>query len=125
MPSTHFESLLARIEEQFHAVSLALLSGEARGVEQASAALRLASLDLGQFLESSRRVKLAESTRLRIQKIAAGLAAQREGLLRLSAAVDQSLNSLVPATRKVTYAAASSPFGTHARQSGAFKLLSA
>jgi len=87
--------------------------------------LRQAALDFGRFLESSRRVSLTESTRLRIQKIAAGLAAQREGLLRLTAVVEQSLDSLVPATRKVTYAATSGLFGTHARQSGAFKLLSA
>lgn len=125
MSPTHFESLLSQIEEQFQVVSLALVSGEASGLVNASAALRQASLDFGQCLENSRRVPLAESTRLRIQKMAAGLAAQREGLLRLTAVADQSLNALIPATRKVTYAAASSPFATHARQSGAFKVLSA
>ena len=125
MSPTQLESLLAQTEELFKAMSLALVVGDASDIAQASVNLRQVSVDIGQLLESSGRVKLAEGARLRIQKIAGGLAAQRESLLRLTAVVDQSLNSLVPATRNVTYAATSSPFGTRARQSGAFKLLSA
>ncbi len=125
MSSLDFESRLKQMEAHLAAISSALLSNQATDLEKASASMRQVSLDFGQVLSNNPVMELTSSDKHRLQMIAGGLAAQRGGLLRLTAMVEQSLGSLVPATRKATYAGSSGPFGSNARQSGAFKLLSA
>ena len=125
MLPNQLEDLLTRIEEHFEAMSRSLVAGDAPAMEQASAVLRLEAVEFGRALQNGRPLEMSEGTRLRLSRVAAGLASQREGLLRHAAVVDQSLGSLVPATRRATYAAGSGPFGNNTRQSGAFRLLSA
>lgn len=125
MQSTDFESLMKGMELQLHAFSSALLGNQGADLEQASASMRQATLDLGRYFEINRELQLSGSEKRRMQAIAIAMAAQRQGLLRRTAVVEHALASLVPATRKATYSGSSGQFSSSTRQSGAFKLLSA
>ena len=116
---------LALTERCADAVSQALLRAEPDAIEAAARDLQQASRRLSGVLQG-RFGKAAQSPGFtqRLGKLVQGMAMQREALLRRSAVVERALHSIVPATRAPTYGGAA-PYGYNARQSGAFKLLSA
>jgi hypothetical protein len=124
MSSTHIERALAGLELLFNQVSDELLKGEPQALENTSSALRQGSIDflaLVQSLAPEQRKDKIIQTRLR--GLAAGMAMQKESLLRRMVLVEMALNAVVPATRRDSYAKAGSPFGSPGRQTGAFKYL--
>lgn len=126
MLPTHIENALLEVELHFNDVSTALISGEPLALAAASAALRQASVDFAALLQRLSPQDLQEGDfKLRLKKIAVGMASQRESLIRRSALVDMALSAIVPATQSATYARTAGPYGSAGRQSGAFKYLSA
>lgn len=90
-----FEQRLQRLESLLGTLSQAMLAGEPVALEEKSAELRHAVVDFSQTC--SGEVTHADlETRLRLQRVAAGLARQREGLLRRTVTVERSLQSLLP-----------------------------
>jgi len=127
-------SALLEAENCASAVSEALLAGDADGLEAASRSLHQAALALSAMLQGQRGRPPADSAfKQRLGQVLATLGMQREALLRRSAMVERSLNSIVPATRASTYggaytgttAGSARSYGHNAKQSGAFKLFSA
>lgn len=117
---------LAEVERHFNEVSAALISGEPLALAAASAALREASIIFSGLLQQLSAQDLQDADfKVRIKKIAVGMASQRESLLRRSALVEMALSAIVPATQSSTYAHTAGPYGSAGRQSGAFKYLSA
>ena len=123
--ATDILATLVMTERCADALSQALLSGEPDAIESATRDLHQASLVLSGVLQG-RQGKAAQHPdfKKRLGKVMQGMAMQREALLRRSAVVERSLHSIVPATRASTYGGVA-PYGHNARQSGAFKLLSA
>ena len=108
------------------AVSKALLAGDPAGIEATSRDLQQAALALSGLLQGPRGKRTIDPAfRQRLGQVLASLGMQREALLRRSAVVERSLHSIVPATRSSTYAGSTRSYGHNAKQSGAFKLLSA
>lgn len=122
----HIEDALLNVELRLNAVSVALVSGEAVALETSSSALRQASIDFSTLVEGLSPKDLNdEHFKLRLKKIAGGIASQRESLIRRSVLVDMALNTVVPATQATTYAQVAGPYGSAGKQSGAFKYLAA
>lgn len=126
MLASHIEVSLADIEWQFNQVTAALISGEPLALVAASGALRQAAMNFAALLQrltpAERRHK---ELKLRLKRLADGLVFQRESLIRRSVLVDRALNAMVPATRNSTYTQSAGPYGSPAKQTGAFKYLSA
>jgi hypothetical protein len=126
MLPAHIEEALVEVELHFNDVSAALISGEPLALAAASTALRQASIDFSVLLQRLSPLDLQNGDfKLRLKKIAIGMASQRESLIRRSALVEMALNAIVPATQSTTYARATGPYGSAGKQSGAFKYLSA
>lgn len=127
MLHTEIERPLAQIELQCEAMLAAVEAGEPAALEAASNVLRQAAVDFSHLLETFPQEALADKAfKSRVEKIAGLIAIQRENLIRRTVAVERALNAMVPATRESTYASAGSPYGSGgAKQSGAFKVLSA
>lgn len=122
----HIEDALLNVELRLNAVSVALVGGEAVALEASSSALRQASIDFSALVEGFSPKDLDdERFKLRLKKIASGIASQRESLIRRSVLVDMALNTVVPATQATTYAQVAGPYGSAGKQSGAFKYLAA
>lgn len=120
------EQALAAVESHFQAVSAALVSGEPDALLSASSSLKQAALDCSRFMQSLTPVDLKNpALKARLKTIASGLAVRRESLIRRTVLVERALNAVVPATRNVTYAKATGPYGTAGKQTGSFKYLSA
>lgn len=119
------EATLALAERSVYAVSQALLQGQPDLVESATRDLQQASLTLSSVLQGLKgKTSRDQQLRQRLGKVVRGISMQREALLRRSAVVEMALHSMLPATRTPTYGGAA-PYSRYARQSGAFKLLSA
>lgn len=119
-------SALGVAETCASAVSKALLAGDPAAIEMASRELQQAALALSDLLQGLRGKRANDQDfRRRLGDVLASLGMQREALLRRSAVVECALHSIVPATRASTYAGSARSYGHNARQSGAFKLLSA
>jgi hypothetical protein len=126
MFSAHIEKALADVELCFNEVSAALVSGEPLALVNASAALRQAAIDFSGVLQRLAPVdRQNQHLKQRLKKVADGLAAQRQSLIRRTVLVEMALNAVVPATRDATYAKSTGPYGSAAKQMGAFKYLSA
>ncbi|MEO8858435.1 MAG: hypothetical protein ABI343_15745 [Burkholderiaceae bacterium] len=125
-PVADLHASLALAETCCTAVSKALLEGEPEAIEDAARDLQQASLALAGMLPSRHGHALPNGAlKLRLSKVAQSLSLQREALLRRAAVVERALHSIVPATQASTYAGNATPYGRGARQTGAFKLLSA
>ena len=121
-----FEDSLSAAELQFNEVSAALVSGEPVALAGASAALRQAALDLSALMNGLCATdRHNQALKLRLSKLAAGLAAQRESLIRRTVLVERALHTLVPAARSATYAQAGATYASPGKQSGTFKVLAA
>ena len=117
---------LVAAENCASAVSKALLAGDPAHIEVTSRELQQAALALSDMLQGPRGKRANDQDfRRRLGRVLASLGMQREALLRRSAVIERSLHSIVPATRASTYAGSARSYGHNARQSGAFKLLSA
>lgn len=120
------EQALTEAELKFDAVSAALVQGEPLVLASASTELRQTALDLSALVQGltpfeRNNKKLTQ----RLKRLAAGLAFQRESLIRRTVLVERALHAIVPATRSATYAQAGAPYASTGKQSGAFKLLAA
>ena len=126
MLPAHIEKALAEVELCFDNVSAALVSGEPVALAAACASLRQASADCSKFVQQLTHIdRKNKKLKLRLKKIAQGMATQRESLIRRTALVEMALNAVVPATCDSTYAKAIGPYGSAGKQTGAFKYLAA
>jgi len=122
----HIKNALIDVELHFNDVSAALVSGEPLALATASATLRQAALDISGLLQGLAPADLKnKNLKLRLKKIADGMAVQRQSLIRRTVLVEMALNAIVPATRDATYAKTSGPYGSAGKQTGAFKYLAA
>lgn len=125
MTNTIFETRLEAVELQLGVLRSDLLSGNPQAVHQASAALQQLAVDLFQLTEELGRSQMGNAGSVqRVRALAVALQPVREGLLRQSAYVDRALEVIMPAAQQTTYAG-TDRYGAAARQSGAFKVLSA
>jgi hypothetical protein len=126
MFSPHLELALTEVEHRFNELSTALASGAPTALLAASAALRQQAVDFSALLQSLGPLDRSDKTlKSRLQGIASGMALQRQSLIRRTVLVEMALNAVVPATRDTTYAKVAGPYGSPAKQSGAFKFLAA
>jgi hypothetical protein len=120
------EESLTAVELQFNAVSAALAGGEPTVLASASAALRLAAVDLSALLRGPGAMDLKNrNLKARVKKIATGLVAQRENLIRRTALVEMSLNAVLPVAPSATYGQTIGPYASVGRQSRVVKYLAA
>jgi hypothetical protein len=129
MPTIHnpVEATLARAESGLEAVASALLLGRPDAMESAARALHQAAVELTSVVSGMRGQPLQDpSLTKRIEAVSRGLVIWREACLRRCAVVERSLHSILPATRNAsTYGGPAGPYARNARQSGAFKVLTA
>lgn len=101
------QQALAQAERSVAASGQALVQGVPEQVHSATRDLHDSAHALALVLRGIDGVSgMAEALRERLVRVARDLAMQREALLRRSAAVEQSLHSLVPQTRSNTYSGA-------------------
>lgn len=126
MLSAQLEKQLSEIEQQCAVLTAAVDSGEPMSLEAVSTQLRQLALDLTRSQEVALLdAQAMRAFKARLQKVAGWIGAQRGSLARRAAVVERGLNAMVPATRESTYGQAAGPYGSAAKQSGAFKFLSA
>ncbi|MBI3531013.1 MAG: hypothetical protein HY068_00735 [Burkholderiales bacterium] len=126
MLSAQIEKQLSEIEQQCAVLTAAVDSGEPVALEAASTQLRQLAVDLSRSQEVAHLdAQATQAFKTRLQKVVGGIGAQRGSLARRAAIVERGLNAMVPATRESTYGQAAGPYGAAAKQSGAFKLLTA
>jgi len=126
MLPAQIEKQLSEIEQQCAALAEAVSSGEPVSLEAASTQLRQLAVELARSQEVSHLdAQTMQVFKARLQKVVGGIGAQRGSLARRAAVVERGLNAMMPATRESTYGQAAGPYGAAAKQSGAFKLLTA
>lgn len=126
MLPAQIEKQLSEIEQQCAALAEAVNSGEPVSLETASTQLRQLAVELARSQEVSHLdAQTIQAFKARLQKVVVGIGAQRGSLARRVAVVERGLNAMMPATRESTYGQAAGPYGAAAKQSGAFKLLTA
>lgn len=114
------------VERQFNEVAAFLASGDAAGLESASAALQALSIDLiGMVNRMGRQTSSSPEVVARLRSISEGMVNLRDNMARRSALVSQALSVVVPTAPKPTYSPVSGPFGSAMLHSGAFKVLAA
>jgi len=124
MLPAHIEKALTGVEHCFNNVSAAIVSGEPVALTEASAMLKQAAVDCSGLVQNLPPIdRKNKDLKLRLQKIAIGMATQRESLIRRTALVGMALNAVVPATCDASYAKATGPYGSAGKQTGAFKYL--
>ena len=121
----HAQTLLAEAKQE--AVGLALVAGQPGVLEAAAAEFQAAIAALTQTVEAVKpEGPLAPALRQRLVDMSQRLTLHREACLRRGAVVQRALLSVLPtAPSGPVYAAGNSPYSRAARQSGAFKVLSA
>jgi hypothetical protein len=120
------EKQLDLLEQQFNEVSSALIDGDPVLVESSSVALQQLAVDFLLIADELGRGSLAPAhLALRVKALSVGMPTLHANLLRRSFYVDRALQLVVPATQTTTYSGTTSPYGSGARQSGQFKVLSA
>ncbi|MDF1485797.1 hypothetical protein PY257_11505 [Ramlibacter sp. H39-3-26] len=101
MPSTSSQLLdhaLAAVDRQITDLSAALIAAEPERVESQSVQLRQASAELAQVLGSLSSDDFSRpALRARLQQMAAQLAQQREGAMRIAAFAQRQAACLLPA----------------------------
>jgi len=121
----HLEKALTEVELYFNDVSVALVS-EPLALATASATLRQAAIDFSALLQGLAPIDLKnQNLKLRLKRLADGMAVQRESLIRRTVLVERGLNAIVPSTQSATYAQVAGPYGSAGKQTGAFKYLAA
>jgi hypothetical protein len=131
MDKLNVESQLSLIEAKLAFLREASLAGDPTQLPHAFAELQPMLVDLSHTLRNANSLATRNVlVRERLQKSFALVSSVREGLIRQSRVVDRALSALVPAAQAITYGNASSavrrqPYGTAARQSGEFKMVTA
>jgi hypothetical protein len=120
------EAALARAEQCFKALSLALVSGEPEALALSGVNLHGAALVLSTLLKQASPNDLQTlEYKKRLAELVAALGSRRESLIRRTVLVDRALNALVPSTMKSTYGKSPKAYSSVGPQTGAFKYLSA
>ncbi|MBK9235766.1 MAG: hypothetical protein IPO19_06795 [Rhodoferax sp.] len=120
------ESALAQIELRFAAVSAKLIAGEPLALAEAASAMQQVAVEFSQVAPSlSLTASSAAALNARVRRVAAGMAIQRENLIRRQVVVQRALDAILPAAQGVAYPKTSSPYSSVGRQTGAFKVLAA
>jgi hypothetical protein len=127
MSGSSLAQQLGLLEDQFSAVSSALVGADPSEVRSSSAKLQQLAVELLQILGGCGRDSLHEPQLAhRLHALAQSMPLVRENLARRSAYVERALALLVPqALAQATYADNSGPYGGGARTSGQFKAFSA
>jgi hypothetical protein len=114
MTTANFQDLLDQVEFQIGQLSQALTAHQTNDLATASAGLQAIAIEFSKLLQQVPVSYRWESVlQLRVKKIAAMLASQRESLIRRATTAERALGSLVPSIQLSTY----SPFlGVHARK---------
>lgn len=120
------ESALAQIEQRFAAVSAKLIAGEPQALAEAASAMQQVAVEFFQIAPSlSLSVDTAAALKARVRRLAAGMAIQRENLIRRQVVVQRTLDAILPAAQGSAYPKTPSPYSSVGRQTGAFKVLAA
>ena len=120
--------VLAAAERCSQVLAAALLDGQPDRVAASAVDMQHATTALSGALQGAQRGggKVGQALQQRLRRLGQELVLQREACLRRSAFVDRSLNSIIPASRSMTYCGSvTSPYGKQARSSGAFGRISA
>jgi hypothetical protein len=127
MQTSSIDQLLSQVERAVDEVGQALVGGDTQPLLQASQQLRQATFFFSQKLaELAPQDLLDAAVRNRIRRVQGLLAAQRGGLARQNARVENALHALVPGSRDQTYGHVSNGrYGAGLKQTGAFKVLAA
>jgi hypothetical protein len=125
MTALSVQSQIDRLEQQFKAVASLLVEDQPNAITSGCEAVQQLSVELVQTFDSLPPLAVPAPILLRLKELSQGITVLRENLLRRAAYVDYALSVVVPTSPKSTYGAATSPYGTLARQSGAFKVLAA
>jgi hypothetical protein len=125
MTTTSSAEFLARVEQQFGALSVVLAQGDAAALAAASLGLQNLLTDWAQWLQASGAHLTEPAMRTRIGVLVKGMQVLRQELSRRAAYVDQALRVVLPTPAASTYAAPRSTYGTVVPQSGAFRVLAA
>ena len=114
------------VEQQFNEVSAVVVNGKPEELEAASLALQQLSVDFLRMIDGVGRSKAApHAVVLRLKALSEGVYTLRGSILRRAALVDQALKIVVPTEAGATYSQKNGPYGSVARQTGAFKVLAA
>lgn len=114
------------VEQQFNQVAAFLADGNAEQLQTASDSLQSLSVELAKLMQTSpTSPALQTALRQRVRTMAAGMQMLRENLSRRAAYTEQALAVVIPSTKKSTYSAGTSVYGTVGRQSGQIKFLAA
>lgn len=119
----HIEEALSQAEHSVAATGQALVQGIPETVHAATQDLHDSAHALALVLRGvDGAFTMAAPVRERLVNVARDIAMQREALMRRSAAVEQSLHSLVPQTRADTYSGALSRYArAGSGKTGAFR----
>lgn len=101
MTASSIEAELNTLENRLHAVSAALVSGEAPELEIHSREMREAMVA---FAQAAAGTAMPPATLARLVQISQTLSHQRQNLLRRAVVVDRALTSFLPPTDAPTYA---------------------
>ena len=115
MTHSHWDIHLDRVEQQFNAVSVALLEGDPSALEIATAELQQLAVAC---LDMRKAAPIPHTVNRRLDEISEGLVVLRDNLMRRSAYVDHAVRVLVPAMEQTTYATGTRPYGAGPKQSG-------
>ena len=124
--SDPLESALRQIEHRSRAVCAKLITGEPQALADAASALQQIAVEFFQVAPSLTMSATASAAlKARLQRIAAGMAMQRENLIRRQVVVQRALDAILPAAQGAAYAKTASPYSSVGKQTGAFKVLTA
>ena len=115
MTNTSWDTHLDRVEQQFNAVSVALLEGDPAALETATAELQQLAVAC---LDMRKVAHVPQAVIRRFDEISQGLVVLRENMMRRSAYVDHAVRVLVPAMEQTTYGAGARPYVAGPKQSG-------
>ncbi|MCY7306018.1 MAG: hypothetical protein LH632_07700 [Rhodoferax sp.] len=127
LPLDQLEAALHECERCQQVVASTLLQGQPDLLAAAAAGLQAATCRVALLLPAvSREEGVNPKLRRRLLQAAQTLGMHREACLRRSGVVQRALHSILPtATGTTTYGSGTGLYGNQARQSGAFKVLSA
>jgi hypothetical protein len=125
MTALSLQNQIDRLEQQFKAVASLVADDQATALTSGCEALQQLSVELAQTFDSLPPLAVPGPILLRLKELSQGITVLRENLLRRAAYVDYALSVVVPIAPKATYGTTTGPYGTLARQTGAFKVLAA
>jgi len=105
-PATELEARLFAVESSLGALSAALRTRDASGIELHAAELhRALASAIGQFSDAARHGRVPPALRSRLASASGQVVAQRESLARATAALDRAIDVLLPRESAAVYSA--------------------